>query len=73
MNGNLQLMIYSINGMLVKTLVNQDYSPGTYSIIWDGTNHLGSPASAGIYLYQITYSQGYTLDYQEVKKLILLK
>ncbi|MBC8344777.1 MAG: hypothetical protein ISR82_05075 [Candidatus Marinimicrobia bacterium] len=72
-NGNLQLTIYSINGALVKTLVNQNYSPGTYSINWDGTNQLGSRASAGIYVYQITYSQGNRLGYKEVKKLILLK
>lgn len=48
-------------------------SLGTYSINWDGTNQLGLPVSAGIYFYQITYLQGNHIEYQEIKKLIILK
>jgi hypothetical protein len=43
--------IYDMAGNQVKTLVNQKYPAGKYSMSWDGTNDSGNPTRNGIYFY----------------------
>ncbi len=44
------LAIYDIRGRLVRTLVDHDlYSPGLYSLAWDGLDNHGQRAASGIY------------------------
>ncbi|KXK54258.1 MAG: Aminopeptidase N [Chlorobi bacterium OLB5] len=57
------LKVYDILGNDITTLLNQQLSPGTYSIDWDGSNY-----PSGLYFY--TLRSG---DYTETKKMILLK
>ena len=47
------LKIYNIRGQLVKTLVEEEKSPGDYQVIWDGTNDEGKEVASGIYFYQL--------------------
>jgi hypothetical protein len=46
--------IYNINGQKVRTLVDQTYGPGTYTIEWDATSDNGQPVASGVYLYRFT-------------------
>lgn len=48
-----ELKIYSIQGELIKTLVNEFLPSGTYLSRWDGKNEKGINAASGIYLYNI--------------------
>ena len=57
------LNIYDINGKLVKELVNEKQSAGSYSIDFDGS---GLPS--GTYIYRLQAG-----DYSETKKMVLLK
>ena len=43
--------IYDLAGNQVKSLVNQNYPAGKYSMNWDGTNDSGNPTRNGIYFY----------------------
>jgi flagellar hook assembly protein FlgD len=61
-------MIYDIMGRKVKSLVNNHQNAGFKSVVWDATNDLAQPVSAGMYLYQISAG-----DYTSVKKMVLLK
>ena len=60
--------IYDMIGRQVRTMLNNRISAGRRSIIWDATNSLGQPVSAGTYFYTIK-----TDRYFETKKVILLK
>ena len=66
--GHVNLKIYDIMGREVVTLVNEVFTPGYKSIIWNATNHLGHPVSAGMYFYAIQIK-----DFRQIKKMILLK
>ena len=55
-------------GRQVKTLINQIQDAGYRSVIWDATNNLGNPVSAGVYLYQI-----HAGEFVQTKKMVLLK
>jgi hypothetical protein len=57
------LKVYDELGREIQTLVNENLSPGTYEIDWDGTNY-----PSGVYYY--TISAG---DYFETKKMVLLR
>ena len=62
------ITIYGIMGRQVKTLINRSQTAGYKSVQWNATNDLGSPVSAGIYLYMIQAG-----DFRQTKKMVLLK
>jgi len=70
------IIIYDLMGRKIKTLVNAEQSAGFKSVVWDATNELGQPVSAGMYLYRINALQqngGQAGDFHQVKKMVLLK
>jgi hypothetical protein len=62
-NGLVQLRVYDILGREVTELVNEEVSPGEYSISWDASMY-----SSGIYIYRIEAG-----DFAATKKMVLLK
>ena len=63
-----EITIIDILGRVVKNLVSEQQSAGTYSIIWDGTDNNGTKIASGTYLYMIQ-----TDNFFEAKKLTLTK
>ena len=61
--GNVSLIVYNLQGQVVKELVNEYKKPGFYSISFNGDQ-----LASGIYYYKLI-SEGY----QEIKKMMLLK
>ena len=57
------LKVFDVSGKKIAELVNQNYSPGEYSITFNGSN-----LSNGIYFYKL--SQG---DKSEIRKMVLVK
>ena len=67
-DGMVNVTIYDMMGRIVNHLVNGHQSAGYKTTEWNGTNSMGEPVSAGMYLYQINAGQ-----FQQTKKMILLK
>lgn len=44
------LVVYSVTGQTVTMLVDGELTPGRYQTTWDGTDRLGRPVGAGVYL-----------------------
>ena len=67
---HVSLRVYSVSGMLVRTLVDefQSSQQGNLAALWDGRDENGSPVSSGIYFYRL-HVAGST----HVKKMVLLK
>jgi len=63
-----RITIYDIMGREIRTLFNNQQSAGYKSVVWDATNDLGQPVSAGMYLYRI-----FAEEFVQVKKMVLLK
>jgi hypothetical protein len=61
--GNVRLIVYNLQGQVVKELVNEYEKPGFYSISFNGDQ-----LASGIYYYKLISE-----DYQEIKKMMLLK
>ncbi|HJY64961.1 MAG TPA: T9SS type A sorting domain-containing protein [Ignavibacteria bacterium] len=60
---SVQLIVYDILGQKVATLVNEQLSPGTYEVEFDGEKEV-----SGIYFYALTAG-----DYFSAKKMLLIK
>ncbi|HMD14306.1 MAG TPA: FlgD immunoglobulin-like domain containing protein, partial [Bacteroidota bacterium] len=63
--------IYNSLGEVVKTLVNDVQSAGTYNVVWNGTNNTGVSVSSGMYFFRITASGNQS--FTSVKKMLLMK
>lgn len=65
---SVRLAVFDALGKLVKELVNQPLSAGTYQYQWDGRDALGNQMPSGIYIYQLI-----TPEYQQSEKMLLVK
>ena len=62
------LTIFDMLGNEVARLVSSNQQAGYKSVQWDATDSMGSPVSAGVYLYQIEAG-----EFVQTKKMVLLK
>ncbi len=65
---DVRLEVLNILGQVVATLVNDQQEAGYHTIDWNGKDGGGNSVASGIYFYRITAG-----DYQESKKMLLLK
>ena len=65
---NVSLVIYSLDGKLIKSLADGYKGRGYYEVVWDGTNEIGNTISSGIYFYVMQAGQ-----FSSIKKMIFLK
>ena len=54
--GNVRLQVYNIQGELLATPLQNDFSEGSYSVKWDGTSQQGEALPSGIYLIKLSNS-----------------
>lgn len=66
---NVKISIYNTKGQKVKTLTNNQYENGSYSIIWNGIDDSGNLVCSGVYLYKLIVNGKAEL----VRKCLLLK
>ena len=67
-DADVMIRIFDIQGRMVKTLVSGQEKAGRKSIVWNATNNLGEPISAGMYIYMIQAG-----EFRQVRKMVLLK
>jgi hypothetical protein len=63
-----KLVIYSLLGQRVRTLVDKPQPAGLYAVRWDGKNDVGKNVANGVYLYRLE-----TTSFVQVKKLVLAR
>jgi flagellar hook assembly protein FlgD len=66
--GRAGLRIYTVQGILVRTLVNGLLEPGRHTVQWDGRDDRGRTLGSGVYVSELV-SDGRRLS----RKLSLLK
>jgi len=60
--------IYSLNGQLVRSLVNGVYGVGEHRVMWNGLSDSGRSVSSGVYFYRMRAG-----EYVGVRKMLLVK
>ena len=66
--GRVTLKIYSIDGRLVRTLVDEQALPGRYSRVWQGRDDAGRTVASGAYVVRMVAP-----DRTETRRVMLLK
>ena len=72
-DGFVTLNIYDLTGRRVRTLVQSQHLAGVHSIQWNGTDDAGHKVAAGIYLYQIEFTDALGDKMVLTKKMSLVK
>ncbi|MGB5873530.1 MAG: FlgD immunoglobulin-like domain containing protein, partial [Bacteroidota bacterium] len=62
------VIVYDLNGQIVKRLLTRELPSGNYMTRWDGANDSGRGVSRGVYLYRVRSG-----DQQVIGKMMLLK
>ena len=62
------LSIFGISGQKVRTLVNDRFTVGNHSVLWDGKDETGNAVSSGIYFYRIMAG-----NLAETRKMMLVR
>ena len=70
---SVKLVIYNILGQEVIQLVNNQMTAGNHSVNWNANDAGGNQLTSGIYLYKLTASGINGNEFQDIKKMILLK
>ncbi len=65
---HVRIDVYNLMGERVRTLVDTQKAPGSYSTIWDAQDDRGIRVSSGIYIYRITAG-----EFRQTKRMLLLK
>jgi hypothetical protein len=63
-----RLVIFNLQGQVVRTLDTAVREPGVYDVIWDGNDDSGRQVASGTYLYQVEIG-----GVREAKKMVMLK
>jgi hypothetical protein len=50
---HLVLRVFDVNGRLVRTLLDDELLPGSYSAVWSGTDEQGKMVSSGVYFLRL--------------------
>jgi hypothetical protein len=68
-----QLNIYNILGQKVKTLFEGELQAGNHNFTWNADDTNGKKLSSGIYFYELKATGNNGTDFQNTKKMLLLK
>lgn len=66
--GQVQLVVFNVNGEKIKTLLNEIKPAGKYRIAWDGKTDHGTETATGIYILRMQ-----TERFRSDRKIMLLK
>ena len=62
------VQVYDVLGRVVKTLVDENLSPGFYTRHWNGLNDKSEKISSGVYFYSITAG-----EFRKTRGMLMLK
>jgi hypothetical protein len=65
---DVSISIFDVAGRLVRELVNEHRSTGTWSVQWNGDDDRGQRVASGVYFYRMRAG-----DFVDTKKMVLLK
>ncbi len=64
-----RLDVYTVDGRLVRTLIDRDLAAGPHTATWNGVDHRGRSVASGTYFYRLTTGSGFS----EAGRMVLVK
>jgi hypothetical protein len=66
--GHADLQVFSVDGRVVRTLIDERLGAGPHAIHWDGMNDSGVDVASGVYFYRLTAD-----GVDQTRKMVLLR
>jgi hypothetical protein len=66
--GDTQFDIYSVNGQLVRSLINGHMAAGHHEVVWDGLDSSGKQVASGAYIYRLVSGENV-----QVRRMVLVR
>jgi hypothetical protein len=66
--GSVELKVFDATGRAVRTLVDDQVTPGAHQVVWDGRDDTGAPVASGVYFYRLASG-----DFVSSRKLMLIR
>ena len=54
LSSKVTLVIYNLQGQVIRTLVNEEVSRGFHNVIWNGKDDFGKDVATGVYVYRMS-------------------
>ncbi|HEX9252145.1 MAG TPA: FlgD immunoglobulin-like domain containing protein, partial [Ignavibacteriaceae bacterium] len=72
-SSNVRITIYNLLGEVVRELLNTDMNSGVHTIQWNSDDASGRKVSSGIYFYELNANGVNGNQFNQVRKMILMK
>ena len=72
-NSSVRITIYNLLGEVVRELINTDMNSGVHTVQWNSDDVSGRKVSSGIYFYELDANGVNGNQFNQVRKMILLK
>ncbi len=72
-SSNVRITIYNLLGEVVRELVNTDMNSGVHTVQWNSDDVSGKKVSSGIYFYELNANGVNGNQFNQVRKMILIK
>jgi len=70
---HVQLTVYNLLGETVRVLIDNQMSAGNHSVVWNADGNSGRKMSSGIYFYELKASSDNGKNFNQIRKMILIK
>lgn len=67
-SAEVSIQVYNALGQLIKTLISEEQSAGSHSVVWDGFDEKGRAVPSGIFMYTIQ-----SKDFIKTRKMVLIR
>lgn len=72
-SANVKLTVYNLLGESINVLLDKELQTGSYNIIWNADDKYGRKVSSGVYFYELKATSEKGSDFNQIRKMILLK
>ncbi len=72
-SANVKLTVYNLLGETVRVLVDNEMQAGNHSVVWNANDNIGKKISSGIYFYELKASSDNGKNFNQIRKMILIK
>ncbi|QQS38278.1 MAG: T9SS type A sorting domain-containing protein [Ignavibacteriales bacterium] len=72
-SADVKIVIYNLLGEVVTELINRQLNAGVHRTVWNSSDREGKQLSSGVYFYELRANSNDGSEFQQIRKMVLLK
>lgn len=70
---DVKVVVYNLLGEVVTVVLNKQMNAGVHKTVWNSNDNSGKQVSSGVYFYELRANSGDGNEFQQIRKMVLLK